>query len=92
MELTKKTIATYATSNSDDPRFADFEFKTEHEGYLNTLINENKTPDFYGNHPTATTSLRRWADQAAAEEYIQLMTALCQKYSINLISIEVSDY
>jgi hypothetical protein len=92
MKLTKKTIATYATSNLDDPRFVDEAFKEEYAVWLNQLIGANKTPDFNSYHPTVTTALRRWSDQAAAEEYVQLMTPLCQKYNINLISIEISDY
>jgi len=98
MVPTKQTVTTWTANWFTDPAFQSA--SSERTAFLATMIATDKTPSteslgdtsIASADPTKISFRRPWLDQAAAQEWVDFLTALSAKYSLPFVSSVVSDY
>lgn len=88
MIMTKKTVMTWTTNEAKN---LSEQLNTERFAFLDSMLAENKTDKIVEN-PTPTTTIRYWADLAAATEWKQWLESAANKYSVGLlVSVTIED-
>ena len=86
MNLTKKTTMTWA-SHEDQYKPG---LNEERQGYLEAEFAEGQT-DNVPEHLSATVTVRKWVDQAAAERWKAFLEEAAPRWQSNLISVVIED-